>query len=573
MTRTAVRLCVVLLILISLAPVLRTVAEAFIDVQTVDGVRTTTFTLAHVASIPTATGSGGGALLTALGNSTLIALLSALFALVIGVPYALLIARTDVPARGLFATLFAAPLVLPPLLVAVSWTLLFGAPGSLVHSDDSFGQGAIAILRAASLFALGTFPLVVLFVTRALRTIPASMEESARIVGGGWRALRHVTLPLVMPSALAASAFVFLFALHDFSLVDFLNWVRPLPQQIRVYPFESFGAWQRSDGVHTATAAGLPLGLIGAGVLIFVLQLTARTAVTTVAGDFREPKRIELGGLRWPAFAFGATVLAFAVGIPVLGLMLKAGGLANYRAAMRIVAGPESGTHEIAWTFWLAGGAAVLSVVPAFILAHHAARTRRIRHVVLAFLPLALPPIFLGIGVLKLYASDVFAIPLPGGGTRNPFTDVDGPRLGAMLLLMAKYLPFAVAALWAAILSIDPKLEEAAATAGAGPLERSLAITAPLAAPAIALAAVLVLVFSFREIDTVVLLSSDTLMRRIYSMVHFSRDEQVAALAVILMALEALPFILLGLLMPRRDRKDRRGGRPATPAAPAGAAA
>ena len=51
----------------------------------------------------------------------------------------------------------------------------------------------------------------------------------------------------------------------------------------------------------------------------------------------------------------------------------------------------------------------------------------------------------------------------------------------------------------------------------------------------VGLALALVLVFSFREIDTIVLLASDTVMRRIYSMVHFSRDQEVAALAVILL--------------------------------------
>ena len=275
---------------------------------------------------------------------------------------------------------------------------------------------------------MGTFPLVVLFVTRSLRTIPASLEESARLIGGPYRALRQVTLPLVMPSALAASAFVFLFALHDFSLVDFLNWVRPLPQQISVYPFASFGAWQRSDGQHAATAAGLPLGMLGVGVLVLVLTMSARSTAPTVSGDFRGAARMKLGAWRITALAFASAVLLFAVGIPVLGLLLKAGGLANYEAAARIVAGPESATHEIAWTLWLGCGAALLAIVPAFVLAHHAVRTKRIRVLALAFLPLALPPIFLGIGALKLYSSDALAFPLFTGGTRNAFTDVDGPR-------------------------------------------------------------------------------------------------------------------------------------------------
>ena len=115
--------------------------------------------------------------------------------------------------------------------------------------------------------------------------------------------------------------------------------------------------------------------------------------------------------------------------------------------------------------------------------------------------------------------------------------------------------PSAIAALWAAFLEIDPRLEEAAVNAGARPLARVLAILEPLVRPASVIAFVLVFVLALREIDTIVLLSGNTVLRKIYTMIHFQRDEQVAALCILLVLLQAVAFLVLWIL--RGSTRDR----------------
>lgn len=534
---------------LSTAPLLRAVAEAFLA----HGPDGASITADHLRRAFVEGGTHLG--WTQLGNSVLVAGLAAVFALVIGVPYALLVARTDTPCRTLLGAVYAAPLVLPPLLVAIAWTMLSGGEKRSMAVPEHWTQGAVAVLRAAALFALGLFPLVVLFTTRALRAVPAGVEEAARLVAGPRRVLSGVTLPLVRPAAGAAALFVFLFALHDFAVIDYLNWVRPLPQQLSVYPFKSFTAWQQPGAsAGPAIALGFPLAAAGVLLVLAVLRAARDTAVATVSGDARPPQPWRLGVWRYPAMVAGFGVLAAAVVLPVAGLAVETKGLGSFRRALQYVMGPLSGSQELPTTLWLATGAAALAIVPAFVLAHHAARTGRLRLAFLAFLPLALPPVFLGFGCLHAFGAPFLDVPLPGGGTRNPFLDPDGPRFGPMLLLWAKYLPFAFAALWASISSVDRKLEEAAATAGAGRLARILGVTVPLSMPGIALAAALVFVFSVREIDSIVMLSTDTMMRRIWSLVHQKSDEIVASLALILLLIEAIPFVLLALLLPRRAR-------------------
>jgi len=339
--------------------------------------------------------------------------------------------------------------------------------------------------------------------------------------------------------------------------------VRPTSDRISVYPFESFTAWSKSQGESVATALGAPLAILGVVLLLVIGRLVGREPRATVTGEHRDPTPWRLG--RWRRHATGGAILVvgLAAGLPVIGLLVKATEVPHamsgvesartwadtFRDVWQLRVGPGTASNEIAWTLWFALGAAVLAVPLAFVLGHHAARTGKLRWMALSMLPLAVPPIFLGAGYLRLLNTD--ALTFDG---RNPFLDQDGPRLGSMLLILAKYVPFAIAAAWAAFLEIDPRLEEAAATAGVKPLDRALKILVPLAKPALVLGFLLVFVLALREIDTIVLVSSDTVMRRIYTMVHYQRDAEVAALCILLVALELIPFALFALLAPRRER-------------------
>ncbi|MCA9003324.1 MAG: hypothetical protein KDB61_15480, partial [Planctomycetes bacterium] len=89
--------------------------------------------------------------------------------LLVGVPFGYLVARTDLPGRGLWGALVWVPLLLPPLIMGMSWTV-------------------IAPLRGAPMtiwiLGLGHFPLVATFVAKAARRIDRRQVEAARLVGG-----------------------------------------------------------------------------------------------------------------------------------------------------------------------------------------------------------------------------------------------------------------------------------------------------------------------------------------------------------------------------------------------------
>ena len=61
-------------------------------------------------------------------------------------PFAVLTARTDLPGRGLFASLYAAPLVLPPLLTAMAWDNLL--PREWLDGPEGMGRWSTALQAA-----------------------------------------------------------------------------------------------------------------------------------------------------------------------------------------------------------------------------------------------------------------------------------------------------------------------------------------------------------------------------------------------------------------------------------------
>jgi iron(III) transport system permease protein len=197
--------------------------------------------------------------------------------------------------------------------------------------------------------------------------------------------------------------------------------------------------------------------------------------------------------------------------------------------------------NSLAW-----GAAAAAACLPVALVLGHALERARRRAVgrtleLLVVLPFAAPAILFAIGEIVLW--------------NRPATArfYDGPGM-VILLLAGRYLPFAVLVVSGAVAALDRTLEEAGASAGAGPVERLARIVTPLLASALVGAFVLVFVFSVRELDAVLLIPSanQTALFRIYNGVHFGRDAYVAALALLVAFSVLLPGLLWTLFARRR---------------------
>jgi putative spermidine/putrescine transport system permease protein len=187
---------------------------------------------------------------------------------------------------------------------------------------------------------------------------------------------------------------------------------------------------------------------------------------------------------------------------------------ANWRAAAIRSATVAIGTLLIATPVGLAATLAIRDLTGAW--------ADLIR--VLILLPLFVPGVLVGIGVLFLFA----------------WLGLNNTALGLMLAHSAVALPFVVVTIAAGLTQVDRGLEIAAQSLGASPRRVLLTITLPALRTSIATAALFAFLASFDEISIAFFVSSgdsSTLPRRMFSALRDSFDPSIAAISTLLIAL------------------------------------
>ncbi|MEV7568329.1 ABC transporter permease [Streptomyces tanashiensis] len=142
----------------------------------------------------------------------------------------------------------------------------------------------------------------------------------------------------------------------------------------------------------------------------------------------------------------------------------------------------ESLSLSLQLAAWATLGAVVLGTMIAFALVRYRFRARGAINS-LIFLPMAMPEVVMAASLLTLFLNM-------------------GIELGFWTVLIAHImfcLSFVVTAVKARVMSMDPRLEEAARDLYAGPTQTFLRVTLPIAAPGIAAGALLAFALSFDD--------------------------------------------------------------------------
>ena len=202
--------------------------------------------------------------------------LATLFASVIGIAVAYVLAKGRFRFRGLIEAIVTLPIVLPPTVlgfylltllgvnspVGKSWERVFGAP--LV-----FTQTAAVI--AASVSAL---PYVVRTARAAIESVDARLEAAARVAGlSEWQVARVVTFPVASRGLGAGIALGFARALGDFGATVMV--AGNIPNRTQTLPIAVYDSVQAGD-LDAARVGSLVLGAIAVVVLLIVTQVSGR---------------------------------------------------------------------------------------------------------------------------------------------------------------------------------------------------------------------------------------------------------------------------------------------------------
>ena len=246
--------------------------------------------------------------------------------ILIAVPLAWLVTRTDLPFRRIWAILTALPLVIPTYIGAFLVIVALGPRGMLQRAlEGPFGIERLPEIYgfpgALLTLTLLSFPYVLLPAQAALTRMDPSLEEASRSLGhSAWSAFRRITLPLLRPAIASGALLTALYTLSDFGAVSLMR-------------YETF-TWaiylQYNSSLDRILAAGLclVLAVFAAGILLAETRTRSRaTYHRSSSGAARPAQPLSLGAWKWPALAFCATIVLFALALPmsVLGWWVARG--------------------------------------------------------------------------------------------------------------------------------------------------------------------------------------------------------------------------------------------------------
>jgi len=490
---------------------------------------------------------GRGGEWAALWASVWISLVSVALAAAIGVPLAFLFEWFDFPGRKTLGSLVALPVVLPPLVGVIAFLFLYGESGFIARAVQRLfgmqeapwrlqGPAAILLVHAYSMYVY-----FYLFTRAGLAKLDVSMLEASEALGADrWTTIRRVVLPLVRPSLVGAAILTFMTSLGSFSApYIFGGGFRVMTTQI----------------VATKLNGDLPLAMVETLALAVVavagLMLLRRTEgddilVALGKGIAPRPRPIRRPGVRVLATAAG---WGFAVLLLLPHLTLALVSLVPYGAWTTQILPPvlsfenyrrlfseAERLRPLANSLWMAGAstaiAVALSLAAGWLIVRRRVALRKAIEGLLA-LPWALPGTVFAIALAMTFS--VHAPPLRwvlvGTATILP------------LAYLVRALPLTGRALLAGYRQLDPALEEAAASLGAGRWRTLARVTLPQLRPGLAAGASLAFVAALGDIvASIVLYTYETrpISIEILSSLRLSETGVAAAFGVVLMVVSAL---------------------------------
>jgi molybdate transport system permease protein len=195
---------------------------------------------------------------------------STLSCVVIGVPMALVLARTEFPGQGILRSLVLLPLVLPPVVGGIALLSTFGRRGLLGETIDVLGLqiafSTMAVVMAQTFVAL---PFLVVSLEGALRTAGRRYEVVAASLGARpTTVFRRVTLPLVLPGLVSGAVLSFARSLGEFGAT--ITFAGSLQGVTRTLPLEIY--LRRETDADAAVALSLVLVVVAILVIGFARQ-------------------------------------------------------------------------------------------------------------------------------------------------------------------------------------------------------------------------------------------------------------------------------------------------------------
>ncbi len=446
-----------------------------------------------------------------LQSSLLLAGGVGLVTLVLGVGSAWLITRHDFYGRNVWEWLLAAPLAVPPYILA------------MVYSDR-FPQVFGSYLATVGVLSLATYPYVYLMTRAALLQFNTTYEEAARIAGASRaEVVRRVVLPSIRPGVAAGLFLAMTYCLADFGAVSIMGY----PTFTRAIHLE----WRQIALIESASALAIVLVLLCAAFFLTerYFRRQARFYQTTGTLRRRQPQPLAIPGTI-TAWLFCSVL--FVLGFAFVCYRLIEGSISGIAEA-----GLEKGLLDGALvSLQLALLAACIGTVAAFLIGYAAVRLRSWSGTLslrICYAGYVLPGPIVAVGVIILFQSSWLY-----------------STMGILIFAyLVRFLPQALQASETMLHQLTPGLEEAGRSCGASRWHVLRRITLPLVRPGLLVGWVLIFLATLKELPATLLLRPlgyDTLAVRVWQQTSEELFEFAAppALLLILLSLPLVAFLL-----------------------------
>lgn len=495
---------------------------------------------------------GDGYLLRVLGFSILLAFLSTVLTLMLGLPAAYVFARYRWRGKILVRALATVPFVLPTVVVAAAFGALLGPNGAINRILQlTFGlasppirlQGTIWLILLAHVFY--NFTVVLRIAGGIWANLPPALEESAAVLGASRRrVLLEITLPLLMPAIGAAALLIFIFTFTAFGTVLILGGPSFATIEVEIYrqTLEIF------DLPVAATLSLLQIA-ITLGLTTIYTRLQEQASVPL---DLRPQRSVERPIVTHRQRLLIGGVIVIMVGLlflPLLALLLRSLSLGgqwsmewyrllrtnsrnSYFFVPPIIAIRNSLVFAVVATITALG----IGLPAAYLLLGPRRRIRAILDPIF-MLPLGTSAVTLGFGYLITLNTPPLNL-----------------RASPLLIPVAHTLiafPFVVRAVLPVLRGINPRLREAAAILGASPSRVFWEVDTPLIARAILIGAVFAFTISLGEFGATLLINQPeyptmpVVIYRFLGQPGLSNYGQALAMSSLLMLVTAAGFIAI----------------------------
>lgn len=486
---------------------------------------------------------------SAVFNTLITASCTTVLGVAIAFPFAFLVGRTNLYGKKLFRTLFVISYMVPPYVGAMAWARLLnpnaGSINALLKGLFNLQTAPFNIYSMGGVIWVLTcfyYPYAFITISRAMEKMDPSLEEAARISGASpLRILRTITIPMMMPSIIAAALLVFIAAASAFGIPAIVG----APGHIytattRIIDFVHLGT---ERGLTDATTLAVFLMVVANVILYCSTFLLRGKQYITMSGKSTRPVIIDLGKWRIPLTCFVVLFTVIVIIIPFASVMatsvtvnmgkpftfsnmsLKAWSKIFHRASIL-----QSMKNSFVSAFTAAAAGMVISCTMAYLLERTRVKGRRIPDFLIT----------IGSGTPSVVIALALIITMSGKFGINIYN-----TLSIMIVAyMIKYMLMGMRPVVSAMGQVHSSLEEAAQISGAGWLRMLKDVSIPLIGASVVAGFFLIFMPSFYELTMSNLLYSAKTKTIGYDLYYYQTTDSLQVASALATAILFFVIIL-----------------------------